>query len=50
VSDLVRLALVARRPASADFRLALTFRVSANKVCFERELLGHYRLASDYRE
>jgi cyclopropane-fatty-acyl-phospholipid synthase len=29
---------------SADFRLAFTSDVSANSVCFERELLDHYRL------
>lgn len=29
---------------SADFRLALTSGVSANSVCFERELLDHHRL------
>jgi hypothetical protein len=29
---------------SADFRLAFTSGVSANSVCFERELLDHYRL------
>jgi len=39
-----KLALVPRWLASADFRLAFTSGVSANKVCFERELLDHYRL------
>jgi hypothetical protein len=29
---------------SPDFRLAFTSGVSANSVCFERELLDHYRL------
>lgn len=29
---------------SADFRLAFTSGVSANTVCFERELMDHYRL------
>ena len=29
---------------SSDFRLAFTSGVSANSVCFERELLEHYRL------
>jgi cyclopropane-fatty-acyl-phospholipid synthase len=29
---------------SADFRLAFTSGVSANSVCFERELLDHFRL------
>ena len=30
--------------AAADFRLAFTSGVSANSVCFERELLDHFRL------
>lgn len=42
--SLVKLALVPRWLASADFRLAFTSGVSANSVCFERELLDHYRL------
>ena len=29
---------------SPDFRHAFTSGVSANKVCFERELLDHYRM------
>ena len=29
---------------SSDFRLAFTSGVSANSVCFERELMDHYRL------
>jgi cyclopropane-fatty-acyl-phospholipid synthase len=41
---LFKLALVPRWLTSADFRLAFTSGVSANKVCFERELLDHYRL------
>jgi cyclopropane-fatty-acyl-phospholipid synthase len=41
---LFKLALLPRWLASADFRLAFTSGVSANKVCFERELLDHYRL------
>jgi hypothetical protein len=28
----------------SDFRLAFTSGVSANSVCFERELLDHHRL------
>ncbi|HMD56294.1 MAG TPA: class I SAM-dependent methyltransferase [Solirubrobacteraceae bacterium] len=36
--------LVPRWLTSADFRLAFTSGVNANKVCFERELLDHYRL------
>jgi len=41
---LLKLQLVPRWLASPDFRLAFTSGVSANKVCFERELLDHYRL------
>ncbi len=41
---LLKLQLLPRWFSSADFRLAFTSGVSANKVCFERELLDHYRL------
>jgi cyclopropane-fatty-acyl-phospholipid synthase len=41
---LLKLALVPRWLVSADFRLAFTSGESANKICFERELLDHYRL------
>jgi cyclopropane-fatty-acyl-phospholipid synthase len=41
---LLKLALVPRWLTSSDFRLAFTSGVSANLVCFERELLDHYRL------
>jgi cyclopropane-fatty-acyl-phospholipid synthase len=41
---LLKLRLAPRWLLSADFRLAFTSGVSANKVCFERELLDHYRL------
>src|SRR5438270_83779 len=41
---LMKLALLPRWLASSDFRLAFTSGVSANKACFERELLDHYRL------
>ena len=41
---LLKLALLPRWLKSSDFRLAFTSGVSANKVCFERELLDHYRL------
>jgi cyclopropane-fatty-acyl-phospholipid synthase len=41
---LLKLTLLPRWIASADFRLAFTSGVSANKVCFERELLDHHRL------
>jgi cyclopropane-fatty-acyl-phospholipid synthase len=41
---LMKLRLVPRWLTSSDFRLAFTSGVSANSVCFERELLEHYRL------
>jgi cyclopropane-fatty-acyl-phospholipid synthase len=41
---LMKLQLVPRWLASADFRLAFTSGVSSNSVCFERELLEHYRM------
>jgi cyclopropane-fatty-acyl-phospholipid synthase len=41
---LLKLRLVPRWLTSADFRLAFTSGVSANKICFERELLDHHRL------
>ncbi len=41
---LLKLQLVPRWLASVDFRLAFTSGVSANMVCFERELLDHRRL------
>jgi cyclopropane-fatty-acyl-phospholipid synthase len=46
---LFKLALVPRWLTSADFRLAFTSGVSANKICFERELLDHYRLVFEKR-
>jgi cyclopropane-fatty-acyl-phospholipid synthase len=45
-----KLALLPRWLASADFRLAFTSGVSANKVCFERELLDHHRLVFEKQE
>ena len=42
--SLVKLPLVPRWLTSADFRLAFTSGVSANNVCFERQLLDHHRL------
>jgi cyclopropane-fatty-acyl-phospholipid synthase len=42
--SLLKLRLVPRWLSSADFRLAFTSGVSANSVCFERELLDHWRL------
>ena len=47
--SLVKLTLVPRWLTSADFRLAFTSRVSANKTCFERELLDHYRMVFEKR-
>lgn len=41
---LLKLQLLPRWLTSADFRLAFTSGVSANSVCFERELLDYYRL------
>ena len=41
---LLKLRLLPRWLTSADFRLAFTSGVSPNSVCFERELLDHYRL------
>jgi cyclopropane-fatty-acyl-phospholipid synthase len=40
----LKLQLLPRWLTSADFRLAFTSGVSANSVCFERQLLDHYRL------
>ncbi|MCL2770396.1 MAG: class I SAM-dependent methyltransferase [Solirubrobacterales bacterium] len=40
---LLELRLLPHWLTSADFRLAFTSGVSANKVCFERELLDHFR-------
>jgi cyclopropane-fatty-acyl-phospholipid synthase len=47
--SLLKLKLVPRWLRSADFRLAFTSGVSANKVCFERELLDHFRLVFERR-
>ena len=41
---LMKARLVPRWLTSADFRLAFTSGVSSNSVCFERELLDHFRL------
>jgi cyclopropane-fatty-acyl-phospholipid synthase len=41
---LLKLRLVPRWLTSSDFRLAFTSGVSANKVCFERELIDHHRM------
>ena len=42
--SLLKLQLAPRWVTSADFRLAFTSGVSANSVCFERQLLDHHRL------
>jgi cyclopropane-fatty-acyl-phospholipid synthase len=41
---LLKLQLLPRWLTSSDFRLAFASGVSANGICFERELLDHYRL------
>jgi cyclopropane-fatty-acyl-phospholipid synthase len=46
---LLKLQLLPRWLTSPDFRLAFTSGVSANQVCFERELLDHYRLVFEKR-
>jgi cyclopropane-fatty-acyl-phospholipid synthase len=47
---LLKLRLLPRWLTSADFRLAFTSGVSANQICFERELLEHYRLVFERRD
>jgi cyclopropane-fatty-acyl-phospholipid synthase len=46
---LLKLRLVPRWLTSADFRLAFTSGVSANSVCFQRELLDHFRMVFERR-
>ncbi len=46
---LLKLQLLPRWLTSSDFRLAFTSGVSANSLCFERELLDHYRLVFEKR-
>ena len=46
---LVKLRLVPRWLTSREFRLAFTPGVSPNRVCFERELIDHYRLVFEKR-
>ena len=41
--------LIPRYLVSREFRLAFTSGVSANSVCFERELLDHFRLVFEKR-
>jgi cyclopropane-fatty-acyl-phospholipid synthase len=47
---LLKLGLVPHWLTSPDFRLAFTSGVSANMLCFERELLDHYRLVFEKTE
>jgi cyclopropane-fatty-acyl-phospholipid synthase len=46
---LLKARLVPRWLTSPEFRLAFTSGVSANTVCFERELLDHFRLVFERR-
>ena len=46
---LMKARLVPKWLTSRDFRLAFTSGVSANGVCFERELLDHFRLVFEKR-
>ncbi len=46
---LLKLRLVPHWLTSQDFRLAFTSGESANKICFERELLEHYRMVFERR-
>lgn len=47
---LLKLGLLPHWLTSPDFRLAFASGVSANMVCFERELLDHYRLVFEKTE
>ena len=47
---LVKLRLIPRWLTDPNFRLAFTSGVSANSVCFERELLDHYRMVFEKRD
>ncbi len=46
---LLKLSLLPRYLLSRDFRLAFASGVSSNTVCFERELMDHYRLVFEKR-
>jgi cyclopropane-fatty-acyl-phospholipid synthase len=46
---LLKARLVPRYLTSPEFRLAFASGVSANKVCFERELMDHYRIVLEKR-
>ena len=47
---LAKIGLLPRWLTSRDFRLAFTPGVSPNRVCFERELMEHYRLVFEKRD
>lgn len=47
--SLLKLRFVPRWIRDPDFRLAFTSGVSANSVCFERELLDHHRMVFEKR-
>lgn len=47
--SVLKLGLLPRWLTSRDFRLAFTSGVSPNSVCFERQLLEHYRLVFEKR-
>jgi cyclopropane-fatty-acyl-phospholipid synthase len=44
---LLKLRLIPKWLTSNDFRFAFTSGASSNLVCFERELIEHYRLVFD---
>jgi cyclopropane-fatty-acyl-phospholipid synthase len=46
---LLKVQLLPRWLTSPDFRLAFTSGASANKICFERELMDHFRLVFEKR-
>jgi cyclopropane-fatty-acyl-phospholipid synthase len=46
---LLKLRLVPRWLTSADFRMGFTSGVSANQICFERELFDHFRMVFEKR-
>ncbi|HEX4633157.1 MAG TPA: class I SAM-dependent methyltransferase [Gemmatimonadales bacterium] len=46
---LLKLSLAPRYFTSADFRLAFTSGISSNTVCFQRELMDHFRLVFEKR-
>jgi len=46
---LLKVSLLPRYLLSRDFRLAFATGISSNSVCFERELMDHYRLVFEKR-